>query len=167
MRPLVLLLLFVFLVFLIFLGLIVRNRNSELFDNQTGQTEWNFIGANVRVDCSNPQNISVKSLDECKKQCYSDSSCNIINYDVRDEKSCFLETCANPRQFDFQFFPQPYPGSEVWALSKDTSLKPKTEPKTEPKTDSGLSPINNYKNCPDMSKYIRIDEIPCWNCSLP
>jgi len=21
--------------------------------------------------------------------------------------------------------------------------------------------------CPDMSKYIRMDEIPCWNCSLP
>jgi len=21
--------------------------------------------------------------------------------------------------------------------------------------------------CPDMSKYIRLDEVPCWNCSLP
>ena len=21
--------------------------------------------------------------------------------------------------------------------------------------------------CPDMSQYIRMDEIPCWNCSLP
>jgi len=21
--------------------------------------------------------------------------------------------------------------------------------------------------CPDMSQYIRLDEIPCWNCSLP
>lgn len=21
--------------------------------------------------------------------------------------------------------------------------------------------------CPDMSKYIRMDEIPCWNCTLP
>ena len=21
--------------------------------------------------------------------------------------------------------------------------------------------------CPDMSQYIRIDEIPCWNCTLP
>lgn len=23
------------------------------------------------------------------------------------------------------------------------------------------------KQCPDMSKYIRMDEIPCWNCTLP
>lgn len=21
--------------------------------------------------------------------------------------------------------------------------------------------------CPDMSQYIKLDEIPCWNCSLP
>jgi hypothetical protein len=21
--------------------------------------------------------------------------------------------------------------------------------------------------CPDMSQYIRMDEIPCWNCTLP
>jgi len=21
--------------------------------------------------------------------------------------------------------------------------------------------------CPDMSQYIRLDEVPCWNCSLP
>jgi hypothetical protein len=21
--------------------------------------------------------------------------------------------------------------------------------------------------CPDMSKYIRMDEVPCWNCTLP
>jgi hypothetical protein len=23
------------------------------------------------------------------------------------------------------------------------------------------------KECPDMSHYIRMDEIPCWNCTLP
>ena len=23
------------------------------------------------------------------------------------------------------------------------------------------------KECPDMSQYIRMDEIPCWNCTLP
>ena len=23
------------------------------------------------------------------------------------------------------------------------------------------------KACPDMSQYIRMDEIPCWNCTLP
>ncbi len=24
-----------------------------------------------------------------------------------------------------------------------------------------------HEECPDMSQYIRLDEIPCWNCSLP
>jgi hypothetical protein len=42
--------------------------------------------------------------------------------------------------------------------------------------------MNNYKKkdqelkcpkcpkcpeCPDMSKYVKLDEVPCWNCSLP
>ncbi len=22
-------------------------------------------------------------------------------------------------------------------------------------------------SCPDMSKYVRLDEVPCWNCTLP
>ena len=22
-------------------------------------------------------------------------------------------------------------------------------------------------SCPDMSQYIRLDEVPCWNCALP
>lgn len=21
--------------------------------------------------------------------------------------------------------------------------------------------------CPDMSKYVKLDEVPCWNCTLP
>ena len=25
----------------------------------------------------------------------------------------------------------------------------------------------DHGDCPDMSKYIRDDEVPCWNCSLP
>lgn len=25
----------------------------------------------------------------------------------------------------------------------------------------------DHGDCPDMSKYIRYDEVPCWNCSLP
>ena len=23
------------------------------------------------------------------------------------------------------------------------------------------------KECPDMSQYVRLDEVPCWNCTLP
>lgn len=26
---------------------------------------------------------------------------------------------------------------------------------------------NTCPSCPDMSQYIRMDEIPCWNCTLP
>ncbi len=26
---------------------------------------------------------------------------------------------------------------------------------------------NQNSGCPDMSQYIRMDEIPCWNCTLP
>ena len=26
---------------------------------------------------------------------------------------------------------------------------------------------NGEQRCPDMSQYIRMDEIPCWNCTLP
>ena len=28
-------------------------------------------------------------------------------------------------------------------------------------------PCPTCQKCPDMSQYIRLDEIPCWNCSLP
>ena len=23
------------------------------------------------------------------------------------------------------------------------------------------------EKCPDMSQYVRLDEVPCWNCTLP
>lgn len=34
-----------------------------------------------------------------------------------------------------------------------------------PLASSGSAPIS-HEACPDMSDYIRKDEIPCWNCSL-
>ena len=35
--------------------------------------------------------------------------------------------------------------------------------------DSNLTATANAtaNACPDMSQYIRMDEIPCWNCTLP
>jgi hypothetical protein len=35
-----------------------------------------------------------------------------------------------------------------------------------------LSTLNNSEKkqcpkCPDMSQYVRLDEVPCWNCTLP
>lgn len=62
--------------------------------------------------------------------------------------------------------------STVDALSRDAVLqqatsegfeveRPKKKKSTCSKKKSGC-PV-----CPDMSKYIRLDEVPCWNCSLP
>lgn len=45
---------------------------------------------------------------------------------------------------------------KVDTLEREKDLKKATE-KACPKC-----PV-----CPDMSQYIRLDEIPCWNCSLP
>jgi hypothetical protein len=43
---------------------------------------------------------------------------------------------------------------------------------TRPALAEGFADGNNESRhkcpvCPDMSKYIRLDEVPCWNCSLP
>jgi hypothetical protein len=35
-------------------------------------------------------------------------------------------------------------------------------PAPNPTPNGGWCPA-----CPDMSQYIRMDEIPCWNCTLP
>jgi hypothetical protein len=142
----------------------------ESFDNQESQESkenqmWNFISKNVRTDCKNSRNVAATSLDDCRKQCASDTSCNVINYDAGSQKSCFLETCSQPDKFDFKFSPEPYPGSEVWGLSQDTTEKGK-EKGADTRPGPGPSPSPSI-NCPDMSKYIRLDEIPCWNCSLP
>ena len=40
---------------------------------------------------------------------------------------------------------------------------------TRPALAEGFADESRHKCpvCPDMSKYIRLDEVPCWNCSLP
>lgn len=41
----------------------------------------------------------------------------------------------------------------------DDDYRPKRKPKKQkcPKCPT----------CPDMSQYVRLDEVPCWNCTLP
>ncbi len=39
---------------------------------------------------------------------------------------------------------------------------PPPGPKPAPTPDCPKCPV-----CPDMSQYIRLDEVPCWNCTLP
>jgi hypothetical protein len=43
------------------------------------------------------------------------------------------------------------------------------EPPTRPPPPVQVDTLKREQEirCPDMSKYIRMDEIPCWNCSLP
>ncbi len=51
------------------------------------------------------------------------------------------------------------PDGEEHLLRPDTKPRPNPEP-----APAGClaCPV-----CPDMSKYIRLDEVPCWNCTLP
>jgi hypothetical protein len=51
--------------------------------------------------------------------------------------------------------PNPYGYNAPWNQLNDDPL-PEEEEEPEP-----------CPKCPDMSKYIRLDEVPCWNCSLP
>ena len=48
------------------------------------------------------------------------------------------------------------------ADSKKPSPPPKPLPPVPPTPSCPSCPV-----CPDMSQYIRMDEIPCWNCTLP
>jgi len=62
--------------------------------------------------------------------------------------------------------PDKLPQIDTLARDKETldysnkAVEPKQCP--EPKCPKPSCPV-----CPDMSQYIRLDEIPCWNCSLP
>lgn len=57
--------------------------------------------------------------------------------------------------------------STIDALSRDKVLQNATS--NEEKSVKRKMKCNKKKCpvCPDMSKYIRLDEVPCWNCSLP
>jgi hypothetical protein len=50
--------------------------------------------------------------------------------------------------------------------AKKAEAKAKAKAKAQSQCDK---PINCPKcqECPDMSQYVRLDEVPCWNCTLP
>jgi len=56
------------------------------------------------------------------------------------------------------------------ASKKGKKRKSKSKSRNQSK-DNGQcdKPINCPKcqECPDMSQYVRLDEVPCWNCTLP
>jgi hypothetical protein len=51
------------------------------------------------------------------------------------------------------------PDGEEHVIHPDTKPKPSPEPAP---AGCPACPV-----CPDMSQYIRLDEVPCWNCTLP
>jgi len=60
--------------------------------------------------------------------------------------------------------------STIDALSRDGVLQQATREGFEVERSKKKKSTCSKKKCPvcpDMSKYIRMDEIPCWNCSLP
>jgi len=107
----------------------------------------------------------VNSLDICKANCGTDTQCNEFSY---ANGVCMLQNSANPGQDPLV----PHAGSMgVWIRNAGPSPapgpKPQPHPQPKPHPQPGPDPSCNCEQCPDMSQYIRLDEIPCWNCSLP
>ena len=65
-------------------------------------------------------------------------------------------------------------GQKIDALSRDTVIQQATaqQPPACPKCPSCPScptcpAQRKCPTCPDMSQYVKLNEVPCWNCSLP
>ena len=61
------------------------------------------------------------------------------------------------------------PPVQVDTLARDKALLGPTgtqqtqqQPTQNPTVECPKCPV-----CPDMSQYVRLDEVPCWNCTLP
>jgi hypothetical protein len=52
--------------------------------------------------------------------------------------------------------------SAIDALSRDAVVQNASGSSSSCKMKKKECPV-----CPDMSKYVKLDEIPCWNCTLP
>ena len=61
------------------------------------------------------------------------------------------------------------PDDNTIELASKKGKKRKSKNKSKKNKDQCDKPINCPKcqECPDMSQYVRLDEVPCWNCSLP
>jgi len=70
---------------------------------------------------------------------------------------------ASPTLLNMIRTPQIAPKVQVDTLARDQDVKEAME---HPKCPT-CPECPKQKECPDMSQYIRYDEIPCWNCSLP
>ncbi len=62
--------------------------------------------------------------------------------------------------------PHPHPGPKP-KPSPSPKPKPNPRPHPEPAPMPPAPTPSGCPVCPDMSQYIRLDEVPCWNCTLP
>ncbi len=109
---------------------------------------------NTRADCPSAGNTLNVTLEQCMDKCDGTTNCNLINYDSHTT-GCMMQNCSNPQNPTLK---SGYDGT-VWWNGKTNPFPPDPKPPS-PEPEPG-------SNCPDMSQYIRLDEVPCWNCSLP
>jgi hypothetical protein len=59
------------------------------------------------------------------------------------------------------------PVVQVDTLARDQEIQKAQEKSQDQKAQEQKPACPACPVCPDMSKYIRMDEVPCWNCTLP
>ena len=154
----------------------VLGRDKDIQDSQN-KASWTQVpdSRNMMVwgeSCAHVGTRHDKELDECMDDCTDTDSCNLMSY-VKSERDCVMYDCADPSnppmitglQHSTSWYtstPAPKPGPKP---KPDPKPKPSPGPKPDPSPKPSPSP--NCPVCPDMSEYIRYDEVPCWNCTLP
>lgn len=69
--------------------------------------------------------------------------------------------------------PVPGPVPQVNIIAREQEVQPaapaqkSTPKKPEPEPEPSPAACPACPVCPDMSQYVRLDEVPCWNCTLP
>jgi hypothetical protein len=62
------------------------------------------------------------------------------------------------------------PAVQVDTLARDKALLGPTgtqQTQQQQPTQKPTVECPKCEKCPDMSQYVRLDEVPCWNCTLP
>lgn len=120
---------------------------EELFDNQEDQTValsptlHNLLGTPTPVPVPTPTPVQGPTQDK-------DTDKN--------------QTVKNPVNVDAL--------AHAVAGANSNTQTPTPKPSPPPKPLLPVPPTPSCPSCPvcpDMSQYIRMDEIPCWNCTLP
>ena len=123
---------------------------------------WVEIEKNKRATCRPLRNGNFNEMDVsgCIRRCTVNGNCNVFNYDEDAEYSCMLQDCNDTNNIPYDS--HQFQGASVWKRMGGGPTRPTLGPGGEQKQPQGPG-----DNCPDMSQYIRLDEIPCWNCTLP